>query len=305
MTWIYAALAVAAILGTVNVVDSHLISKRMPSIWAFLILAGILHLCFGLIVMAIHPLPGGVDAFPWFIGSASAVIRTVAVLLMLYAMRTEEVSRIIPVAHSYPVFVAILAVPLLGETLSYVDWFAIFMTVTGAVLISVRWGSGGRGTGLRRSFLLLVASSVLFGVANTATKYALDYVSFWNMYSMNALAFGVIFCLTSARPGVLKELRGMAGRGTAFMLIAFNEVLALAGIILSFWAIAMGPVSLVSTIMGTRPVFVFFYALALSRIFPAMLDERLSRGIVALKLVSIALIVGGVAIINLVAGAES
>jgi drug/metabolite transporter (DMT)-like permease len=300
VTWITAALVVAATLGLVNVIDSHLISKRMPSLWAFLILAGLLHLSFGLIFLALNPLPSGVDAFPRFVAVASAVARTVAILLMLYAMRTEEVSRIVPVVHTQPVFVAILAVPLLGEALSYLHWLAIVITVAGAVLISARWGGSGRGARLRKSFVLLLASSLLYAVANTATKYALDYVSFWNMYSLNAICFGIIFCLVSARPSVFRELREMKDRGVSLILIAFNETIALGGIILSFWAMEKGPISLVSTVMGVRPFFVFLYALALSRTFPAVLDERLSRGIVGVKVVSIALSVGGVAIINLV-----
>lgn len=300
MTWITAALVVAATLGLVNVIDSHLISKRMPSLWAFLIPAGLLHLAFGLIFLALHPLPGGVEAFPWFVAVLSAVTRTVAVLLMLYAMRTEEISRIIPVVHTQPVFVAILAVPLLGEALNYLQWLAIVMTVAGAVLISARWGGSGRGARLRKTFILLLASSLLFGVSNIATKYALDYISFWNMYSVTAISLGIILPLVSARPRVFRELRGMKDRGIPLMLIAFNETIALGAIILSFWAMARGPVSLVSTVMGARPFFVFLYALALSHTLPAVLDERLSRGIVGLKIVSIALIVGGVAIINLV-----
>jgi len=300
VTWITAALVVAATLGLVNVIDSHLISKRMPSLWAFLIPAGILHLSFGLIFLALNPFPSGVDAFPWFVAVVSAVTRTVAILLMLYPMRTEEVSRIIPVVHTQPVFVAILAVPLLGEALNYLQWLAIVMTVAGAVLISARgWGSK-RGARLRKSFILLLASSLLYSVANTAAKYGLDYISFWNMYSLNAICFGIIFCLVSARPRVFRELRDMKDRGVALILLAFNETIALGGIILSFWAMERGPVSLVSTVMGARPFFVFLYALALSRTFPAVLDERLSRGIVLLKVASIALIVGGVAIINLV-----
>jgi len=300
VTWITAALVVAAALGLVNVIDSHLISKRMPSLWAFLIPAGIIHLGYGLIFLTLHPLPGGVEAFPWFVAVVSAVTRTVAVLLMLYAMRTEEISRIIPVVHTQPVFVAILAVPLLGEALNYLQWLAIVMTVAGAVLISARWGGSGRGARLRKTFILLLASSLLFGVSNIATKYALDYISFWNMYSGTAISLGIILPLVSARPRVFRELRQMKDRGIPLMLIAFNETIALGAIILSFWAMARGPVSLVSTVMGARPFFVFLYALALSRTFPAVLDERLGRGIVGLKIVSIALIVGGVTIINLV-----
>lgn len=305
MTWITAALLAAAILGVVNVVDSHLISKRTPSLWAFLIPAGILHLTYGLVFLVIHPLPSGVDAFPWFVAVISAVIRAVAILMMLFVMRTEEVSRIIPVVHTQPVFVAILAVPVLGEVLNYLQWLAIVMTVAGAVLISARGWSWGRGARLRKSFVLLMGSSLLFGVANFAAKYALDYVSFWNMYSLNALCFGTLFCLVSARRGVLGQLRGMAGRRTFFSLLAINETVALAGVILSFWAIENGPVSLVSTILGVRPFFVFLYALALSLVFPAVLDERLSRRIAVLKVVSIALIIGGIAIINLTGGPEA
>jgi len=298
MTWITAALVVAAIMAVVNVVDSHLISRRMPSFWTFLIPAGATHLIYGLIFLAIHPLVCGVDPFTWFIAVLSAVARTAAALLMLYTMKTEEVSRIVPVVYAHPVFVAVLAVPLLDETLTYVQWVAILMTVVGAVLISLR--GQGWGARLRRSFGMLLASSLLFGVANVATKYASESVPFWNMYSITALCLGGTFCLLSMRPAVISELRRMRGRNATLVVIGANETIALAGIILSFWAIEKGPVSLVSTIMGIRPFFVFLYAVLLGRFLPAMLDERFSRGIVALKVVSIALVVGGVAIINLV-----
>src|SRR4030042_539340 len=209
MTWITASLIVAA-LGLVNVIDSHLITRRMPSLRAYLLPAGIIHIIYGLIFFNLYPLPGGVPVFVWFIAAIAAITRTIAILLMLKTMCTEEISRVIPVAYIYPVFVAILAVPLLGETLNWLQWVAIFITVAGAVLISVRW-RGQKGVAeLRQSFVLLFASSILFGVSNVATKYALDYLSFWNMYSISDICYGTVFFLFSARPGVLKELGDMA-----------------------------------------------------------------------------------------------
>lgn len=301
MDWITASLIVAATMALVNVIDSHLISKRMPSLRAFLIPVGVLHIVYGLLVLTFQPLPDNVGAFPWMIVAVATLTRAGAITLMLYAMRTEEVSRVIPVANTYPVFVALMAVPLLGESLVALQWLAIFMTVAGAVLISIKGGSGGKGAGLRRSFVLLLASSVLFGVANTATKYALGYISFWNMYALNALCFSAVFLLMSARVSVFRELREMQGRGAVLTLLGINETIALGAAVLSFWAMERGPIALVSTIMAVRPFFVFLYAVALSRAFPALLDERLTRGIAVLKIASIALIIGGVAIINLVA----
>ena len=296
MTWITAALIVAAAMAVVNVVDSHLIAKRMPSIWTFLIPIGVIHLSFGLITVTAKPLDTEVEAFPWFIAVLSAVARSLAAFLMLYTMRTEEVSRIIPVVHTSPVFVAILAVPLLGEDLGFLQWTAVVITVTGAILISLK--GRGRATRLRRSFVMLLTSSMLFGLANIATKYASESITFWNMYSVTAICFGILFLLSSIRPKVVGELKAMSGAGLVLGIIALNEILAFGGILLSFWAIENGPVSLVSTVMGIRPFFVFLIAVALSRLFPALLDESLSRGIITLKVLSIALIIGGVAIIN-------
>ena len=53
---------------------------------------------------------------------------------MLKTMRSEEVSRVVSVVHTFPIFVAIMAVPLLGEVLGKTEWLAIFMTVTGRTL---------------------------------------------------------------------------------------------------------------------------------------------------------------------------
>ena len=217
---------------------------------------------------------------------------------MLRAMRSEEVSRIIPVVNTFPIFVAILAVPILGEALGYAEWLAILITVAGAVLISMRRNSTGQGVRLHKPLVVLIVSSMLFGVATIASKYALDYITFWNMYSINALSLGIIFLLSSARPRILKELRYLAQRNQVLALLLLNEFIAAGGIILSFWAIERGPVSLVATILSTRPAFVFLCALALSLFFPAVLGEHLSKSVMVTKVVAISLIIGGVTLLT-------
>ena len=60
-----------------------------------------------------------------------------------------------------------------------------------------------------------------------------------------------------------------------------------------------GPVSLVSAIASTRPVFVFIYALVISRFSEFLLEQRATKGILLLRWIAITMIVGGVAIIYL------
>ena len=299
MTWVVASILSAAVIGVTSIIDSHLISKRMPGFRAFLVPVGILYIVFAFIIIGIYPFPCGIGITPLLVAIASGIMRSIGIYLMLRAMRSEEVSRIIPVTNTYPIFVAILAVPLLDETLGYKEWLAICITVAGAVLISARWNDKKGGAFLGKSFAALMVSSFLMGASNIASKYALDYMSFWNMYSISAICFSIVFLLSSLRPGVLRELREMKGRKPTMLLLATNECIALVGVIVSFWAIEQGPVALVSTILSTRPAFVFIYAVALTRIFPSILEERLTRGVAVIKTVSIALIIIGVAIINL------
>lgn len=298
MSWIVAAIAATAIMGVVAIIDSHLVSKRVPSLRSFLLPISVLHLGFGLVILSLHPLPEELSSTPLVVAFASGCVRSVGALLMLKTMRSEEVSRVISVVHTFPIFVAIMAVPLLGEVLGKTEWLAILMTVAGAVLISIRRDAGRQGARLHKSFAMLTASSLLLGAANTASKYSLDYISFWNMYSVNALCLAIVFLLFSLRPKILKELREMKQRSQVLTLLVLNECMALGGIILSFWAIEQGPVSLVSTVMSIRPGFVFVYALVLSRIFPRVLAEHLSRGIIAIKVISIGLVIGGVILLT-------
>ena len=296
--WVSIAITSAAVTGAVSIIDSHLISKRMPNLLSFLTPIGIVHAVLGLVVLSLFPIPAGMEGNALLVAVASSIARVAGALLMLRTMRSEEVSRIMPVTNTFPIFVAILAVPLLNEQLDLLQWLAIFITVGGAVLISVQRGAGEKGVHLRRSFMTLMVSSILFGVANIGSKYALEQISYWNMYGISSTCLGVMFFLVSIRPATLRAIRDMAGRNKALGLILINECLAVIGFILSFRAIEQGPVSVVSTILSTRPAFVFVYAMGVSRFFPTALNERLSRSIVATKVVSIGLIIGGVILLT-------
>jgi len=297
--WVSIALLSTAVLGVVNIIDSHLISRRMSSLRAFLLPSSIISLVYGLVIFYLFPLPDDIGIWPLMVTIASGIARTIALFILLYTLKMEEVSRVIPMTSTYPVFVAIIAVPLLGETLNYLQWTAIIIVVAGAAIVSTRRSPSGSTTWLGRAFFLLVGSSLLMAVANVATKYARAYMSFWNMYCITMFCMSGIFMLISLRPRILKELSNMKRRNSAITLLALNEILVVAGIVSLFWAMEKGPVSLVSTIASSRPIFVVIYALILSRISPMFLEWQAGKRVLAFRLIAIAMIVGGIAIIYL------
>lgn len=296
--WASLAVLSAALLGVVHVVDSHLITRRMPSLRAYLLPVGLAVLVFGLVVIYLFSLPESLAAGALTAAIVSGILRTTSLGIVFYTLKTEEVSRVIPVVHTYPVFVAIMAVPLLGEALYYLEWLAIAVVVTGVVMVSVRLSPGNLVAWFSKTFFLLVGSSLFMAMADVASKYALGYLSFWNMFAINNLCLAGVFLFISLRPCVLKELANLR-QGKAVVLVVFNEMLAALGMLLLFWAMQRGPVSLVSTIVSSRPIFVFIYALALSRISPAFLLGHADRGTQIMRLIGIMMIFGGITIIYL------
>jgi drug/metabolite transporter (DMT)-like permease len=230
----------------------------------------------------------------------SAILRTLSITILLYTLKREEVSRVVPVVSTYPIFVAIMAIPLLGETLGYLHWTAIIVVVVGAVMVSVKRNPGGSTSWLGATFLLLSGSSLLMAVADVTSKYALGYISSWNLYWVSILTTSIIFLLISLRPRVIRELINIKRPLSTLALLTINETLAMTGVAMMFWAMKLGPVSLVSAITSSRPIFVVIYALILTRIRPTfLLERRAGQGVLLLRLMAALMIAGGIAIIYL------
>ena len=88
------------------------------------------------------------------------------------------------------------------------------------------------------------------------------------------------------------------------MLLA-EGVLAPIALVALIFATKLGPVSLVATIAGTHPIFVVFYTAVLSMPGLRIMNESLDRGTLAVKVASVALIIGGVASLGLLAEGTS
>jgi len=298
MDWVTLAILSTATLGVVNIFDSHLISKRMPSFRVYLLLVGAVMLTYGLVLFFLFPLPPDISPRILLVAIGQGFGRILGVILMLYVFRTEEVSRAVPVVYAYPIFVALMSAPLLGESLSLLEWLAVFIVVAGAVIVSIRRSLSG-AIALGKPFLLLVGSALLFAVTDVASKYVLSQLSFLSLFWLSAFCMAVVSFTISVRPDTFRQLGEMRRKRPAIGLLIFAESISVVGIILSLWAIQLGPVALVSTINASRPIFVVFFALVLSRTSPMFLEFAPGKGLLALRLVASAMIVSGIAIIYL------
>ncbi len=299
MDWLFGALIVSVLFGIINNLDSHLISRKMPEARTYLFIVSCLILAYILPFVFAFPLapgtPGGVIAA----AAGSALARAVAVIIMLFAFKSEEVVAVVPLVYAYPVIVAIAAIPLFGEHLGWIKWLAVIAVVSGAVLVSLRPRFNQAGRWLGRKFPVLVLAAVLFAGSDLGSKYVLGYMSNLNLYWMSMLALIFTSLCVSARPEVIRSIKNIQTPRRTIPLVILTELLVIGAAILTYWAIQNGPIALVSTTLATRPLFVFLVAVILSRLFPGFVYWQSDRTTLRDKFIAILMIAGGIAVIYL------
>jgi drug/metabolite transporter (DMT)-like permease len=297
--WIIASLSTAIIFTGANFFDSYMLSKKMPSLASYILPVGIVQFFIGMVLLVFFPFPHNTNPIHLLAAFGSGFFNALTYVILLNYLRKGEVSRVVPVISSSPIFIALLSMPLLGEILGFWQWFAVVATVFGTVLISLQRDDGGGKTRLDRSFFILLAAAIMSAISSIGYKYALETMSFWNTFSINGICVVTVILFFTLRKSTLLELKTLIQRNQKMGLLIGNQLFAAIGGVLGFVAIANGPVALASTLMNIRPAFIFIFSLIIGRFYPNLLNERLNRTTILVKFIGIVLITGGVVIIGL------
>ena len=91
----------------------------------------------------------------------------------------------------------------------------------------------------------------------------------------------------------------MRNRNSLALLVVGEGILPIVAIALGLLATSLGPVSLVTAFLATRPLFLFIVATLLSSSRWRVMEESLTRKSLALKFVSIVMIIVGVGALGL------
>ena len=217
-SWVFLALTSTIISALINLLDSHLMMQRMPGWRAYVLICDVFTLPVSLVMLLIFPLPADLGLRPILAILGSTLASSVAVVLILQAMKNEHVARIAPITSTSPVFVALLAFLFLGEDLSWRQGFAIAAVVIGAIMISFKWDSKGAAHFHARPVLILLTAAVFVAISNVANKYALDYMTYWNSATLIFLVSAILFLCVCIRRSVLREIAGLRQRNLTIAL---------------------------------------------------------------------------------------
>ena len=294
MSYVLFALACAIIWAIGNTVDKFYLDKWLddPKIPMFIL--AVVGVVISAVIFLVRPV-----AFELSIGVWLSLLSGVANLAILfcyfYALKLGEVSRVIPILSTTPIFTAILAFFFLGEIFNAYKYAGIILIVAGAILIEFR---KGKGIKLNKAFLLAVLGSAFGGIWAILTKMALNRIDFWSMFAYARI--GVFIAMLPWMPGMIKGLiKATKKFGLKVpVLISGNEIWGYLGTMANNFAYTIGPASLVSALANVQPVFTLILTVFLTLVFPKFLKEQISKEVIIMKVISTIMIVAGVFLVS-------
>ncbi len=299
MNWVSTAIFAASMQAVVSIIDSHLLARRMIGLKAFILVMGIIQLIYSFLLYLFFPWPTSMPFTVILAVIGAGICGATAVLITLFVLEREEVSKVIPISNTSPIFVAIIAAVMLGETIIPLQWAAIFIVVVGAMMITAE-KSGVTNTGrLKKPVLLLFIASLSGAIGTVLCKYAMTYISYWNTYSMALTVASIEILVIAFRTASFRQWIDMPRRTSSLALLVLDEFMALSASVIYMRAISLGPVSLVSAVMTVRQVLVMVFSVILSFVLPGFLIESAGKRVLVIRFIAITLIVGGLSIISL------
>ena len=299
LQWILPALASPIVYAAVTLGDKRIISTLGLALGSFYLYVGFTQLSIAAVILLVLGWPG--VPFSALANSfGGGFLWGAGLMLMFFVLRREEVSRVTPVWQSSPVFVALFAVLFLDESLAWHGWLAVLLVVSGAIAVSIDLNRGGLAAfSVRPTFFILLTGAAIIGVAQLLLKVASEDLGVWHNMAFRGIGLCTSIALPWMRPpypaGLIVWLRNPKN---AVSIMLTESVGPFTGNLLLLSAIAVGPISLVSALLGTRPIWVLAGTLLLGFTAKHFISERITGKGLVLKTVATSAVVAGIVIIS-------
>jgi uncharacterized membrane protein len=132
-------------------------------------------------------------------------------------------------------------------------------------------------------------------------KYVLTNVEYWSAFVLLWTLQAVIILSLLVSKKIRKDAKFYIKKITFRdkIIILADSVISLLAFILNYFAISLGPVTLVEAAGNIQLVFIFLLALFLTRFFPNILREKFDRRMTVQKISGMILIITGILLTQL------
>ncbi|MDP3993721.1 MAG: EamA family transporter [Candidatus Doudnabacteria bacterium] len=287
MFYIWIAVVAYLLFALNGVVDKFLLTKavRHPVAYAFYIgITGPLTFVlapFGLKLVSFSDL---------FIAIIAGACFVWALYFLYVATQATSISRLLPIEGGFvPFFTLVFAYIVLGERLTSSQFVAFIFLVTGAVLIAFRKDAGHWHP---KALGYAVIAAALFALSFVLTKYIFNQTNFVSGLIWTRLGFFAVslsFLIPSSSRRHIADATKEATPGNKILYYGARLSGGLAGLMQNY-AISLGSVIIVNALQGVQYAFLLLLTIFFSEYYPNILKERITKLILAQKILAIVLI---------------
>ncbi len=291
--WVLVALLSSALAGFGIVIDKLLLTRYTKD-WIYLAaFLGVINfaplLFFPLFISPVAPLS------TVLFGISAGVFSRIAIFFYMKAISLEEASRVVPLWLASPFFVLVMARIFLNERLLPIHYAGFLAVIFGGMIIMTTKAKGLLR--LRPAFYIMMLSNLAYSFSEIIIKYSSlssDFLQliFWLFVGSSLASVPVLLFKRQKKRVLFCRKKGL------LPLLLVGVLLSVVFVSLYYYAISLGPVSLVATLGSTDGVFVFIYGIFFTIFAPSILKESIDRKTLLTKAVAIAIIIAGVFLIN-------
>lgn len=229
-----------------------------------------------------------------------AIVYVLGLYLMFVALERFDVSRVMTtIGAVQPVFIFVLTWMFWGaQQISKTYILAFILLVFGGCLIS--WEKNSKKS--KNYLILALLSALLFSF-----DYIFQKVVYTNLSFLQGLVwlrvftflFAMLLLLNKNNRKDIFQKKSFFNKKTSLLFLGNQSSGGIANFLQAF-AVSLAPVAflpIVNSLRGIQYVFLFLITIFFSVFFPKILKEKISKGILIQKIVSIVLIVVGLALL--------
>lgn len=293
--WLFLSLLNPFVFAITHFTDKYLIDKKVRDPWLITVLGSMVAFATSFFIIIFH----GFE----LIAPLQIIFLLLAGFALTYylipyyaALSLDDTSNVTPLFQFYAPCTLILSYIFLKEILTKQQLFAFLLLFVGGLVLASEIGSAKRLFRIRKSFGLMILSSLIASFSAIFFKLVSTEVDFWTTLIYVNIGIGLaalsLLFKKRLRKNFVKEVKRISL--SVWGLLVIGEVLNLLAELILLFAFALAPVSLVSAIGGIQPLYVLILGICLSLIFPKAIKEDLRKKALLQKGISIAMIIIGV-----------
>jgi len=293
MLWVVFSVLAALAWAAANLIDKFTMTKWTKNPFLPILVQGF-------IVFALIPVIFVFNGFSFlsyqniFLAFTAGILYGVANFAYFEVLRSEEVSKVIPLLYLDTVFLLFFASFFLSEYFTFEKYLGVFLLVSGAILISL---GDIKKVNFGKALILIIFGAVLYALHSVIIKYLLGFADVWTVFSYSKA--GMLLVLIPVCWKFFPELISMVkehGKKSVFVM-GVSEFLGVLGYCLLVFAFSLGPVTLVNALASVQPFFVLLFTVLFSLFFPRILSEGLNRQAIMLKLIAMIFMFAGAVLV--------